>query len=92
MKTKIPEKQKQSTTKLPAVIETYETEIEFTCPVRGLVKQKVKVKKYESVVNQSIADILQSKSVADKLDRKFSGLLLNDDTVEEENGENKDEV
>jgi hypothetical protein len=30
---------------VPAVLETYETEIEFTCPVRGKVKQKVKVKR-----------------------------------------------
>lgn len=63
----------------------YETEIEFMCPVRGLVKQKVKVKKFKSNEIQQVDDIkLPSKSVTDQLDVKYSGLMLDDDTVQEE--------
>lgn len=32
----------------PNIERVYEQEIEFMCPVRGLVKQKVKVKKYKT--------------------------------------------
>lgn len=78
MKKKIP-----NTVNPEAVVTgTYETEIEFTCPVRGVVKQKVLVKKYKNVDNQVVSDPLPSKSIADKLDRKFSGLTLVDDTID----------
>ena len=72
------------------LLETYETEIEFTCPVRGLVKQKVKVKRYQSGVEQNVINTLPSSALTDKLDAKYSGLLLGDDTVdaEEESGNN----
>jgi hypothetical protein len=78
MKTKTTEKTDSSK---PVLEETYETEIEFTCPVRGLVKQKVKVKRYQGCTPAPDVDILPSKSVTDKLDMKYSGLILEDDTV-----------
>lgn len=68
----------------PELDSEYETEIEFTCPVRGLVKQKVKVKKYKSVEAKPSVDIKQSKNLADQLDVKYSGLMLDDNTVEDE--------
>lgn len=69
----------------PTVEKIYETEIEFMCPVRGLVKQKVKVKKYHSTEPLLVDDIrLPKDSVTDQLDLKYSGLMLEDDTVEEE--------
>lgn len=72
----------------PKVESTYETEIEFMCPVRGLVKQKVKVKKYQSAEVQQVDDIrLPTSSVTDQLDLKYSGLMLDDDSVEDEDGE-----
>ncbi len=67
--------------KTPSLEKTYETEIEFTCPVRGLVKQKVKVKKYQSAETQPVDDIRQSSAITDQLDLKYSGLILEDDTV-----------
>lgn len=70
--------------KVPGVQSTYETEIEFTCPVRGKVKQKVKVKRLESVEQSTITEILPSKSVSDKLDLQYSGLILEDDSLEDE--------
>ena len=62
--------------------ETYETEMEFTCPVRGLVKQKVKIKRLKSVEILPVADIRRSKSVADELDLKFSGLNLDSNELD----------
>ncbi len=78
---------KKTTIKTPAgpeLEETYETEIEFVCPVRGLVKQKVKVKKYKSTEFQPVVDVRQSKSLADQLDVKYSGLMLDDELADEE--------
>lgn len=73
---------------LPNVIETYETEIEFMCPVRGLVKQKVTVKRFEpGAVKDSTDEILPSQSLTDQLDLKFSGLLMEDDSLEEDDDE-----
>ena len=67
--------------------EFYETEIEFTCPVRGLVKQKVKVKKFKSVSITPIADIRRSKSLADELDLKYSGLNLDSHELDTEDSQ-----
>ena len=68
----------------PDLLEVYETEIEFTCPVRGLVKQKVKVKKLKSVDVQPITDIRRSKSLTDELDLKYSGLDLDSNELDNE--------
>jgi hypothetical protein len=73
----------------PVVSEVYETEIEYTCPVRGKVKQKVKVQRFASVEQTPAADILTGNSLADKLDVQYSGLMMEDDSLEE-NGGNKE--
>lgn len=72
-----------ATPKEHVLLDTYETEIEFTCPVRGLVKQKVKVKRYQATDHRPVVDMLPSSSLTDQLDQKFSGLLLGDDTVDD---------
>ena len=77
-------KKKTTKPKGPQVAYTYETEIEYTCPVRGLVKQKVKVKRLDGVEPQSVHEILPSKSITEKLDKKFSGLELADESVDSE--------
>lgn len=81
---------KKKTNKLvhkdPAV-ETYETEIEYTCPVRGKVKQKVKVKRYSSIDTTAVNEILPSNSITEKLDVQYSGLMLDDDSVDGEGGD-----
>ncbi len=64
--------------------EIYETEIEFTCPVRGLVKQKVQVKRLKSVDILPITDIRRSKSLTDELDLKYSGLNLDSNELDQE--------
>ena len=63
---------------------TYETEIEFMCPVRGLVKQKVTVKKYATLELAPVTDIRPSSNITDQLDVKFSGLVMSDDTVDDD--------
>lgn len=66
----------------PVVAEVYETEMEYTCPVRGKVKQMVKVQRYASVEQAPApGDILTGKSLADKLDVQYSGLMLDDDSL-----------
>lgn len=70
----------------PVLTGTYETEIEFTCPVRGKVRQKVQVKKYQSIETQAVNEILPSNSLSEKLDLQYSGLLLDDDSVDGEDG------
>lgn len=77
-------KKKTTKQKGPAIASTYETEIEYVCPVRGLVKQKVKVKRIDAVEPNSMNEILSSKSIADKLDKKYSGLSMSDDSLEDE--------
>lgn len=66
----------------PEVIGQYETEIEYVCPVRGLIKQKVIVKKYALVETKMAPDIRPSNSITDQLDVKFSGLILDDNTID----------
>lgn len=73
----------------PAPEKIYETEIEYMCPVRGLIKQKVKVKKYRGCDPQLVDDIrLPSKSLTDQLDLKYSGLMLDDNTIDEDKENN----
>lgn len=80
MKKKIPNTPKQST-----IVETYETEIEYDCPVRGKVKQKVKVKRLQPVDQSTAAnDVLPNKSISDKLDLEYSGLMMEDDSIKDE--------
>lgn len=67
-----------------SVVGTYMEEIEYTCPVRGKVKQLVKIQRIESVNPNVAEDIKYGKQLADKLDQQHSGLLLNDDVLDEE--------
>jgi len=65
------------------VFNTYETEIEYVCPVRGKVKQKVTVKQLTPAVDPtSTVNELLSNSITEKLDKQFSGLNLPDDSID----------
>jgi hypothetical protein len=76
---------KTKTAVVPAVVETYDTEIEYTCPVRGKVKQMVRVRRFETVEPPAAAEeVLPKKSLTEELDRRFSGLLLSDDLLDEQ--------
>lgn len=69
---------------------TYETEIEFVCPVRGKVKQKVKVKRLKPAgPPKEVKEEILPKSLALKLDSEFPGLVISDDSLEEQEEEER---
>ena len=67
----------------PRIEKIYEREITFDCPVRGLVTQKVKVKRYKPLAEQHQKQPISSASeVVDKLEEKDSGLSIYNDGEE----------
>jgi hypothetical protein len=68
----------------PGVMRTYEEEIEFTCPVRGKVKQLVKVTRLQAVDASLPEEVFTGNSLPEKLDAKYSGLFIADDSIDEE--------
>jgi len=63
----------------PRVEEVYEKVIEFNCPVRGLVKQKVKVKRYKPLGEQYQKQLINSASeLVNKLEERDNGLSIYD--------------
>jgi hypothetical protein len=64
----------------PRIEEIYEKEITFHCPVRGLVKQKVKVKRYKPLAEQGAKPLINAGTeFVDKLEEKDDGLSIYDD-------------
>lgn len=66
----------------PNVEDVIETEVEFDCPVRGRVKQKVKIKKLKPVENDARA-IVGSSDDIDGIDGEETDLPLYDDDMEQ---------
>jgi hypothetical protein len=63
----------------PRIEEIYEDEITFTCPVRGLVTQKVKVKRYKSPGQMETKTLTAPMSeFVDALEEKDNGLSIYD--------------
>jgi hypothetical protein len=63
----------------PRIEEIYEKEITFLCPVRGLVKQKVKVKRYKPLAEQYQKPLINSANeLVNKLEEKDNGLSIYD--------------
>lgn len=62
----------------PNIEEVYETEITFTCPVRGLVKQKVKVKRYKTkcLDTKSIIGSESDSKLLSQIDEEEDGLSV----------------
>ena len=61
----------------PRIEEIYEREITFHCPVRGLVKQKVKVKRYKPLAEQVLKHkVISANELVNKLEEKDSGLSI----------------
>lgn len=75
-----PKDTKPKERKDPRIKNTYEEEITFVCPVRGLVKQKVKVRKFKPLNQQDpryrIAPIDELTS---KLDTEDDGMAIYSD-------------
>lgn len=83
-------KQKKTSAKAPAkprkdprIEQVYEEEVTFMCPVRGLVKQKVKIKKYKPATDQQNKHLIVSVSeLVDQLEEKDDGLSIYSDGEE----------
>lgn len=69
-------------TKDPRIEEIYEQEVTFTCPVRGLVKQKVKIKRYRETASSDHKHVLQSSDSIDRLEEQDDGLSIYSDGEE----------
>lgn len=67
----------------PRIQEVYEEEVTFTCPVRGLVKQKVKIKRFKPLAEQESKHLVVSLGdLAESLDEKDDGLSIYNDGEE----------
>jgi len=60
----------------PTIEEIVEIEVEFMCPKRGLVKQKVKMKKLKKVVDSGPKTFMGASSVIDDLEQEETERLL----------------
>jgi len=67
----------------PRIEEIYEEEVTFTCPVRGVVKQKVKIKRFKPLAEQEQKHLVTSISeLVDKLEEQDDGLSIYSDGEE----------
>lgn len=75
-----PKKKAKAEAKDPRIQEIREEVVWFTCPERGRVSQKVKVKKYKSLIEQTQQKhILDSKDPLDQIDSQDDGLSIYND-------------
>jgi len=79
-KKKIKEKAKVAAAKKdPRIEETYDEVITFMCPKRGLVKQKVKVKRYRATASVDVKNVLAGTELDDILEEKDDGMAIYSD-------------
>jgi hypothetical protein len=77
------EKKAPKERKDPRIEETYEEEVSFMCPIRGLVKQKVKVKRFKPLNQQDIRyRIVPIDEIVAKLDNQDDGMAIYSDGEE----------
>ena len=63
----------------PRIERIYEEEVTFTCPVRGKVTQKVKIKKFKPLGEQGGKHIVVSSDSIDELEKNDDGLSIYND-------------
>ena len=68
----------------PTIEEIVEIEVEFMCPKRGLVKQKVKVKRLKSIKDSGPREFIGASSVIDDLEQEENERLLSVEPEPEE--------
>lgn len=68
----------------PRIEEIYEEEVTFTCPVRGLVTQKVKVKRYKPATELDARQrlMVSINELTSKLEEADDGLSIYSDGEE----------
>jgi len=80
---KIASKKKPKEKKDPRIEETYEEEITFMCPLRGLIKQKVKVKKFKPLDKQDPRHVIAPiDEISTQLDANDDGMSIYSDGEE----------
>lgn len=67
----------------PRIEEVYEEEVTFTCPVRGIVKQKVKIKRFKTLGEVAKSLVPLNESPIDKIEEQDDGLSIYGATDEE---------
>src|SRR5271154_5485011 len=84
VKKSLPKETKPKERKDPRIKETYEEEISFMCPVRGLVKQKVKVRKFKPLNQQGLryGIVPPIDELVAKLDTEDDGMAIYSDGEE----------
>ena len=76
-------KAKTTERKDPRISGTYEEEIEFLCPVRGLIKQKVKVRRFKQPSSEQRFAVPASDALATIEEKEGDGLAIyQEDDVE----------
>ena len=65
----------------PNVEEMYETEVEYMCPIHGLQKQKVKVKKLKPVASDVVKQAVNSEDALDNVDHEEDELPDYDEDI-----------
>jgi len=73
---KIKKKIKKHVFKDPTIEDIIEQDIEFLCPVRGKVKQKVKIKKLKKLIIDNRTAIKATEDALDALDKEDDGLTI----------------
>lgn len=68
-------KAKPKAPKDPRIKEIFEETIEYLCPVRGLVRQKVKVRKFKPLSSDQVQPIAAIDPIAD-IESKDDGLSI----------------
>lgn len=68
----------------PQVQDVVEEWIEYVCPKRGLVRQKVKVKKLKKITDNGLRTFVGASSVIDDLEQEENERLLSADPEPEE--------
>jgi hypothetical protein len=68
----------------PRIEEIYEEEVEFMCPVRGLVKQKVKIKRFKPATELDARQrlMISINELTAKLEEADDGLSIYSDGEE----------
>jgi hypothetical protein len=62
----------------PTIEEIVEVEVEFMCPKRGLVKQKVKMKKLKKIVDSGPRVFVGASSIIDDLEKEEEQIVSTD--------------
>lgn len=70
----------------PRVEEMYETTVEFTCPVRGKVKQRVWVKRFRDNATDFNSQVVATKDPVAEIENGDDGLsIYSEDELDTEN-------